>query len=198
MRLNRHLKHLQRRAPEARVCGNCQACCESLVVSVDEPGGFTKKAGTRCVHQCQTGCDIYDDRPTPCREWSCLWIRGALPDAMRPDKSGLILWESANSRGRLLGTEGVGHPVLMGRVSAPGMERRPKAEKTLRMLNRASVSVCLILSSGQRVFVCADGQTSRVQHYLGDVPMRRNGNRIYIDINYCRTRWPADFGEESE
>lgn len=44
-----------------------------------------------CRHNTGTGCGIYPERPEICARWHCLWRRiGALPDALRPDRSGVI------------------------------------------------------------------------------------------------------------
>jgi hypothetical protein len=42
-----------------------------------------------CPHQTDAGCAIYEDRPEPCRTFTCLWQAGdrkVLGDAERPDK----------------------------------------------------------------------------------------------------------------
>jgi hypothetical protein len=38
------------------------------------------------------GCSIYSKRPTPCREWFCVWRNlSELDDSWRPDKSGVMI-----------------------------------------------------------------------------------------------------------
>jgi hypothetical protein len=71
-----------------RSCGACQACC--TVVGVEE---LRKPHWTRCVHQCHSGCAIYEERPRSCRGYSCLWAAGLLDgdESRRPDRLGIIL-----------------------------------------------------------------------------------------------------------
>ncbi|MBJ6121857.1 YkgJ family cysteine cluster protein [Sphingomonas mollis] len=72
-----------------RACGDCTACCTEL--TVDTPD-FAKPAGTPCVHLGEQGCGIHAVRPRICRTWFCVWRRVAsLPDAARPDRSGLLV-----------------------------------------------------------------------------------------------------------
>ena len=55
-----------------RHCGGCTLCCK--LIPVEE---LHKAAGQRCKHQITgKGCRIYERRPTSCREWTCLWIKG--------------------------------------------------------------------------------------------------------------------------
>ncbi len=72
-----------------RACGDCTACCTTL--TVDSPD-FKKPAETPCVHLGARGCGIHAVRPHICRTWFCGWRRVAsLPDAARPDRSGLLV-----------------------------------------------------------------------------------------------------------
>ncbi|TXM92564.1 hypothetical protein FV222_23270 [Methylobacterium sp. WL103] len=44
-----------------------------------------------CRHSTGTACGIYRDRPEVCVRWYCLWRKiGALPDELRPDRSGVV------------------------------------------------------------------------------------------------------------
>jgi hypothetical protein len=69
-----------------RSCGSCTLCCRVLEIQV-----LDKPAGILCRHNTGTGCGIYLERPEICARWHCLWRRiGALPAALRPDRSGVI------------------------------------------------------------------------------------------------------------
>ena len=72
-----------------RQCGDCMVCCEYMPISTK---GLIKAAETLCPHViANRGCSIYDIRPNVCRTWHCLWRRdAAMPDALRPDRSGMI------------------------------------------------------------------------------------------------------------
>ncbi|MGH1571044.1 hypothetical protein ACRAWG_10550 [Methylobacterium sp. P31] len=61
-------------------------CCRVLAIpALDKP------AGILCRHNIGTGCGIYSERPEACARWYCLWRKiDALPDALRPDRSGVM------------------------------------------------------------------------------------------------------------
>ncbi|KQT32908.1 hypothetical protein ASG29_09150 [Sphingomonas sp. Leaf412] len=72
-----------------RTCGDCTICC--TVLKVDSPD-FQKPADVACAHLGAGGCGIHAIRPHICRTWFCAWRRvPALPDAARPDRSGLLV-----------------------------------------------------------------------------------------------------------
>jgi len=75
-----------------RTCGECRACCITLGFEA-APGEstFTKPPNTPCGHLIQIGCGIYADRPSVCQRFECAWISAPnLPDALRPDRSGVL------------------------------------------------------------------------------------------------------------
>jgi len=74
-------------ASPTRQCGECTACCTT--------GGvleFDKPSNAPCKHlgAAGAGCSIYDHRPGSCRQYTCCWLAGALPEAYRPDKAGVV------------------------------------------------------------------------------------------------------------
>lgn len=71
-----------------RTCGACNVCCTAMTVRA-----LKKPAGVKCVHQTDTGCGHYDQRPEACRAWFCMWVRDegrVFTDAQRPDRLGLF------------------------------------------------------------------------------------------------------------
>lgn len=70
----------------SRSCGECEECCR--VVGVAE---LNKPYHTPCVHQTGSGCAIHGDHPTECKDYKCAWLQGILPEAARPDKSGILV-----------------------------------------------------------------------------------------------------------
>ncbi len=72
-----------------RTCGSCNICC--TILPVDLPGG-KKLANVKCQHLRSKGCSIYDNRPMPCRYWSCRWLFDEeTANLRRPDKSGYVI-----------------------------------------------------------------------------------------------------------
>jgi hypothetical protein len=51
---------------------------------------FNKPQNVTCKH-CTTKCTIYEDRPKSCRDFKCQWLKGELPEDMRPDLAHFIL-----------------------------------------------------------------------------------------------------------
>lgn len=80
-----------------RACGPCSLCC--TVLRVDE---LAKRGGEDCVHQRpEGGCRIHASRPGICRAYRCLWLRGRLEPADRPDRLGAVL-DFVNHGGQLM------------------------------------------------------------------------------------------------
>lgn len=66
-------------------CGECTLCCTLCVVEE-----LDKAAGAACVH-CDTGCEIYEDRPQSCRDLRCAYYQMEKANiAMRPDNLGVV------------------------------------------------------------------------------------------------------------
>ena len=70
-----------------RECGACTACCVEM--AVDDPA-LKKPANQACPHM-RGGCAIHDHLPETCRHWYCGWRFLNLSDAMRPDRSRILL-----------------------------------------------------------------------------------------------------------
>lgn len=85
-------------------CGECTACC--TVLGVDE---ISKPDYTRCNHEGDGCCSIYNVRPKTCAAFQCAYTLGILavtdedegaeidPTVTRPDKLGLILYPTHNA-----------------------------------------------------------------------------------------------------
>jgi uncharacterized protein len=77
---------------EENACGTCTMCCK--VMEIPE---LKKPRGRWCAHcEAGSGCTVYADRPDRCRDFKCVWLMAreagnAMPDAMRPDRSKVVL-----------------------------------------------------------------------------------------------------------
>lgn len=70
-----------------RSCGDCMMCCKLLGISE-----LRKHKDQWCPHaRAKCGCQIYEDRPVECRNYECAWLQGAMTDADRPDKVGVVM-----------------------------------------------------------------------------------------------------------
>lgn len=76
-----------------RSCGDCDVCCNILEVKELEKEGYTN-----CIHKMQVffngGCSIYNERPMSCKEWSCCYILGLIPNdrKYKPNNLGLMFY----------------------------------------------------------------------------------------------------------
>ena len=88
---------------EKRHCLPCTACCQGWLRATIH--GHSVGAGKACPYSCPSGCAIYAERPEdPCRSFICSWlVEGSpLPEWMRPDQSGAIVWLSLPWQGQLV------------------------------------------------------------------------------------------------
>jgi len=79
-----------------RSCEGCNACC--IVFRID---ALEKAPGIPCEHLAGKRCGIYLDRPQTCRNYHCPWIRGLLPNWMKPAKCGVLVEDQTGKEGRL-------------------------------------------------------------------------------------------------
>jgi len=52
---------------------------------------LSKPAGVLCSHVVDDACEIYLERPPPCRDYTCLWLEGEFEEPHRPKDLGLVL-----------------------------------------------------------------------------------------------------------
>lgn len=84
-----------------RTCGECRACCIYLGFQAREgEAPFDKPHGVLCPHLGEGGCVIYAERPPVCRRFQCGWIQAPnLPEALRPDRCGVLFCANSNLHG---------------------------------------------------------------------------------------------------
>jgi hypothetical protein len=78
-----------------KYCGSCTSCCK--MPALDE---LQKPPGIYCSHcKIGVGCQIYSDRPKPCRTFMCGWIYN--PDMgpeLKPENCHVLIFELADKR----------------------------------------------------------------------------------------------------
>jgi hypothetical protein len=104
-------------------CGGCNMCCK-----IPDIAELSKPRNQWCSH-CDTGkgCRIYETRPSPCRDFECLWLesqreRHPLPAQLRPDRCKMMLTFAQNRQD------------VLGFCDAPDAWKRPAMLKLLRVL----------------------------------------------------------------
>jgi hypothetical protein len=101
--------------PARPSCGSCSLCC--TVLRVDE---LAKLAGSPCAHQREAGgCAIHPTRPSVCRAYRCLWLRGAFAEADRPDRLGAVVD---------FAPDGAGIRLAIEEVAAGTFDRSPRLQ----------------------------------------------------------------------
>ena len=77
------------RLESTRDCGNCMLCCK--LPSIDE---LNKPEGIWCKHaKLALGCEIYSERPVPCREFRCFWLdHSSFDDEWKPNRAGFYMY----------------------------------------------------------------------------------------------------------
>ena len=71
-----------------RSCGECRVCCVELRIEDLE---LNKPDEVACPHLTEGGCGIYARRPATCATWFCGWRLINVSDAMRPDRSRVLM-----------------------------------------------------------------------------------------------------------
>ncbi|MHC2106546.1 MULTISPECIES: hypothetical protein [unclassified Methylobacterium] len=126
-----------------RSCGSCTACCRILEIKA-----LAKPAGILCRHNSGRDCGIYPERPEACVQWHCLWRRiAALPDALRPDRAGVVFaLERRNpgaSPGKRPGADAPEGACIVGRAldGADAFERWEAVEAFAMFVREGSLPV---------------------------------------------------------
>lgn len=77
-----------------RQCGECSLYCK--LIEITEIG---KPARQWCPDwNKDKGCTIYNNRPEVCRDFSCLWLAGKLPDRLSPRKTRVVAMQDSQGR----------------------------------------------------------------------------------------------------
>ena len=112
--------------PADRSCGECQACCEALTIHPTNETGpdapVLSRAFQRCQWQREGACAIYEQRPSPCAGYHCMYRLGFGDPALdRPDRLGVVL-------------EGAENGWLFVIESRPGAYQEPRVQALMAAL----------------------------------------------------------------
>ena len=134
-------------------CGSCTACCRVFAIPALE-----KPAGKWCDHcAIGVGCKIYEQRPTMCQEFECLWlnsrsrddIREHIGDELRPDRCKVVFHPTTD-------------PDVMSATLLPGSpdawRRKPVKKLIDRMVDSGYRVVVGLPASTRRIMFDRDGQ----------------------------------------
>ena len=88
-----------------RDCQECSECCNGTLIfsSKDAKGNdIIVTSGNRCHKLVDGLCSIYEDRPSICEHFHCLWLRQphAFGEYMRPDRCGFIITTPKTKEGQ--------------------------------------------------------------------------------------------------
>lgn len=145
-------------------CGSCTLCCTLMRVAMEPP----KPERETCAHCSAGGCAIYDQRPEGCSGFQCLWLGSqrvtqlALPAAMRPDRTGVVI--DLNAAG-----------TVIAHCERPASwKREPMRAWLLKHARRTNV---ILEVPGGAELLSADGSTEALAR-VGVDP--GTNNRLYV------------------
>lgn len=93
-----------------RSCGTCSLCCKVLAIrELDKP------TGVWCPNVRKgSGCGIYADRPSVCRDSDCLWLQSpddAVPEEFKPERVRAVLWGNKADESSIIVHADPGYPT---------------------------------------------------------------------------------------
>lgn len=121
---------------------------------------LAKPAGVLCRHNTGTACAIYPERPEACARWHCLWRKvGALPDALRPDRSGVMF--SLESRPPAPGAPDGACIVGRALAGARALDGREASEAFAMFVREGSLPVWRVAGRRATLMHPGRGQTAQ-------------------------------------
>jgi hypothetical protein len=112
-------------------CGTCSECCVHMGISA-----LNKPWGEPCPHLGDVGCSIYASRFDECAEFQCWWFASPeMPEGMRPNQSGILVWSEPSSFGQADADDGTPH-LTWARETRPGALESYWARKKIEQLSR--------------------------------------------------------------
>ena len=114
-----------------RDCGGCTVCCEILEIPT-----LKKPSRKMCSNVCDTGCGIYNERPSECAQFQCVWSEGYTGNGQRPDKSGIMAYYIDHPE--------LGRTLLVLEVKPKAFIKRSKQrDRLIKMANERRSAVIL-------------------------------------------------------
>jgi hypothetical protein len=126
-------------------CGSCTACCRVYAIP-----DLNKPAGPWCQHcAIGKGCKIYEERPTLCADFKCLWLqsreredpREHLADELRPDRCKVVFSPTTNEN-------------IMAAITMPGAPLAWRKEPVRKLIGK-------MVAGGMHVVVGAPATTRK-------------------------------------
>ena len=106
-------------------------CCEILEIPT-----LQKPSRKMCSNVCDTGCGIYDQRPSECMQFQCVWSEGYTGDGQRPDKSGIMAYHIDHPE--------LGRSLLILEVKPKAFIKRSKQKDRLIKIAEARNSAVIV------------------------------------------------------
>jgi len=119
-----------------RSCGKCKVCC--TIMKVEELG---KPRGTTCEMLGAEGCSVYNQRPSSCRAFECLWLKGFGSNGHRPDRSNVLVHAEDSPE---LGN------IIVVNETKPGGYRNTKAKQVMKKLRQSGLDLYICHADGSR------------------------------------------------
>lgn len=118
-------------------CGKCTICCIlPKIIEMDSPCGEYCKECIPCV-----GCNIYKDRPEPCREFQCSWSQMNFAHIdLRPNNCGVMF-------------EKVNETLMLGSVIGKLKDISELIKNQIRFFNDEGISV-MMQQFNPHKFIC--------------------------------------------
>lgn len=110
-----------------RSCGDCFLCCKlPTVPGVSEtPWDWCQ----HCTKQTDAGCAIYEDRPDPCRNFSCLWLKEDVPLSLDPSKTRVMLTDWEQHEGGIVAWEAIPGAAYKGKMGEWLLKEKEQGRK---------------------------------------------------------------------
>jgi len=150
-------------SPENK-CGTCTMCCKLLFVNE-----LKKPKNTWCEHcDIGVGCKVYQDRPSSCAGFKCLWLQSQeslskMSAQLRPDKCKVVLHSSSDEKN------------VIARVD-PNYPNAWREKYIGLLLGTLAERYFVLVDNGREHWVLKDGQANQARMS----PIDEDGNETFL------------------